>query len=169
MRHDNTLARPYISYGQADRVDIILTNPPFGGKEEDGIESNFPAHFRTKETADLFLALFIRLLKPGGRAAVVLPDGTLFGEGVKTRLKEQLMEECCPRRRETGRKGPVSNWTPELAPTEKEKYAFSECYFALTCCLIGSRFGAPLDVPRYPEEHRSRATQRSKIQDLQFA
>jgi type I restriction enzyme M protein len=94
VRHDNTLARPYISYGQSDRVDIILTNPPFGGREEDGIESNFPAHFRTRETADLFLALFIRLLKPGGRAAVVLPDGTLFGEGVKTRLKEHLLEEC---------------------------------------------------------------------------
>ena len=94
VRHDNTLARPYISYGKADRVDIILTNPPFGGREEDGIESNFPAHFRTKETADLFLALFIRLLKPGGRAAIVLPDGSLFGEGVKTRLKEHLLEEC---------------------------------------------------------------------------
>jgi type I restriction enzyme M protein len=94
VRHDNTLARPYISYGQSDRVDIVLTNPPFGGREEDGIESNFPAHFRTRETADLFLALIIRLLKPGGRAAVVLPDGSLFGEGVKTRLKEHLMEEC---------------------------------------------------------------------------
>src|SRR5262245_11178011 len=94
VRHDNTLARPYISYTQSDRVDIILTNPPFGGREEDGIESNFPAHFRTKETADLFLALFIRLLKPGGRAAIVLPDGSLFGEGVKTRLKEHLLEEC---------------------------------------------------------------------------
>jgi len=94
VRHDNTLARPYISYSQSDRVDVILTNPPFGGREEDGIESNFPAHFRTKETADLFLALIVRLLKSGGRAAVVLPDGTLFGEGVKTRLKEHLMEEC---------------------------------------------------------------------------
>ena len=94
VRHDNTLARPYISYDKADRVDIILTNPPFGGREEDGIESNFPAHFRTKETADLFLALFIRLLKPKGRAAIVLPDGSLFGEGVKTRLKEHLLEEC---------------------------------------------------------------------------
>jgi type I restriction enzyme M protein len=94
VRHDNTLARPYISYTQNDRVDIVLTNPPFGGREEDGIESNFPQHFRTRETADLFLALIIRLLKPGGRAAVVLPDGTLFGEGVKTRLKEHLMDEC---------------------------------------------------------------------------
>ena len=94
VRHDNTLARPYIGWGRKDRVDIVLTNPPFGGKEEDGIESNFPQHFRTKETADLFLALIVRLLKPGGRAAVVLPDGSLFGEGVKTRLKEHLMEEC---------------------------------------------------------------------------
>jgi type I restriction enzyme M protein len=94
VRHDNTLARPYISWEPNERVDIVLTNPPFGGREEDGIESNFPQHFRTRETADLFLALIIRLLKPGGRAAVVLPDGTLFGEGVKTRLKEHLMEEC---------------------------------------------------------------------------
>src|SRR5688500_12237820 len=94
VRHDNTLARPYISYTASDRVDIVLTNPPFGGREEDGIESNFPKHFQTRETADLFLALIIWLLKPGGRAAVVLPDGTLFGEGVKTRLKEHLLEEC---------------------------------------------------------------------------
>ncbi len=94
VRHDNTLARPYISYSQSDRVDIVVTNPPFGGREEDGIESNFPQYFRTRETADLFLALIVRLLKKDGRAAVVLPDGTLFGEGVKTRLKEHLMEEC---------------------------------------------------------------------------
>ena len=94
VRHDNTLAKPYISYGASDRVNIVLTNPPFGGWEEDGIESNFPTHFRTRETADLFLALIIRLLKPQGRAAVVLPDGSLFGEGVKTRLKEHLLDEC---------------------------------------------------------------------------
>ncbi len=94
VRHDNTLARPYISYSASDRVDVVLTNPPFGGREEDGIESNFPKQFQTRETADLFLALIIRLLKANGRAAVVLPDGTLFGEGIKTRLKEHLMEEC---------------------------------------------------------------------------
>src|SRR3954469_2915230 len=93
VRHDNTLARPLVSWGKDERVDIVLTNPPFGGREEDGIENNF-ATFRTKETADLFLALIVRLLKPDGRAAVVLPDGTLFGEGVKTRLKEHLLEEC---------------------------------------------------------------------------
>jgi type I restriction enzyme M protein len=94
VHHDNTLARPYVSYTASDRVDIVLTNPPFGGKEEDGIETNFPKHFQTRETADLFLALIIRLLKSGGRAAMVLPDGSLFGEGVKTRLKEHLLEEC---------------------------------------------------------------------------
>ncbi|MCY3900906.1 MAG: class I SAM-dependent DNA methyltransferase [Caldilineaceae bacterium] len=94
VRHDNTLARPYTSWGKKDRVDIVLTNPPFGGKEEDGIESNFPNHFQAKETADLFLALIVRLLKPGGRAAVVLPDGSLFGDGVKARVKEHLMEVC---------------------------------------------------------------------------
>jgi len=94
VRHDNTLARPYADYGPSDRVDLVLTNPPFGGQEEPGIENNFPTQFRTRETADLFLALIVRLLKPKGRAAVVLPDGSLFGEGVKTRLKEHLMQEC---------------------------------------------------------------------------
>lgn len=94
IRHDNTLARPLRDWGKKERVDVIVTNPPFGGMEEDGIETNYPAAFRTRETADLFLALIIHLLKPGGRAAVVLPDGSLFGEGVKTRLKEKLLEEC---------------------------------------------------------------------------
>lgn len=94
IRHDNTLARPLRDIGARDRVDVILTNPPFGGMEEDGIETNFPADFRTRETADLFLVLIIETLKEGGRAAVVLPDGTLFGEGVKIRIKERLLSEC---------------------------------------------------------------------------
>jgi type I restriction enzyme M protein len=94
VRRDNLLSKPYADWGNSDRVDIILMNPPFGGVEEDGTDSNFPAKFRTKETADLFLALIIKMLKDGGRAAVVLPDGTLFGEGVKTRIKEELMEKC---------------------------------------------------------------------------
>ena len=94
VAHDNTLARPYTSYGPADRVDVVLTNPPFGGTEEDGVENNFPQKYRTRETADLFMALILRLLKKGGRAAVVLPDGFLFGEGVKTRLKEALFAEA---------------------------------------------------------------------------
>ena len=94
VRRDNLLSKPYSDWGAKDKVDIILSNPPFGGVEEDGTETNFPQKFRTKETADLFLALIVRLLKDGGRAAVVLPDGTLFGEGVKTRVKEELLAKC---------------------------------------------------------------------------
>lgn len=93
IRHDNTLSRPLKDYGQKERVDIIVTNPPFGGMEEDGIENNFPKKYQTRETADLFMAMIMHRLKPGsGRAAVVLPDGFLFGEGVKTNLKQELLE-----------------------------------------------------------------------------
>ena len=94
IKHDNTLARPLISYGPKDRVEVVLTNPPFGGMEEDGIENNFPTGLRTRETADLFLVFIMHILKDGGRCGMVLPDGTLFGEGVKTRIKEKLLTEC---------------------------------------------------------------------------
>jgi type I restriction enzyme M protein len=94
IQHDNTLARPLRDYAPKDQVDVVVTNPPFGGMEEDGIETNFPKAFQTRETADLFLVLLMHLLKPGGRAGIVLPDGTLFGEGVKTRIKEKLLDEC---------------------------------------------------------------------------
>jgi len=92
VRHGNTLNQPLSSWEQ--EFDVIVTNPPFGGTEEDGIEKNFPSEFQTRETADLFLQLIIEVLKPGGRAAVVLPDGTLFGEGVKTKIKQMLTQEC---------------------------------------------------------------------------
>jgi type I restriction enzyme M protein len=94
ISHDNTLARPYRDYQPEDRVDVIVTNPPFGGMEEDGIEKNFPKAYSTRETADLFLVLIVHLLREGGRGAIVLPDGTLFGEGIKTRIKEKLLTEC---------------------------------------------------------------------------
>ncbi len=94
IRRDNTLANSWTDWGPRDRVDVIVANPPFGGMEESGIETNFPQAFRTRETADLFMALFIHLLKDGGRAGVVLPDGFLFGEGIKTRIKEKLLTEC---------------------------------------------------------------------------
>lgn len=94
IQHDNTLSRPLKDYGPRDRVDIVITNPPFGGMEEDGIENNFPRKYQTRETADLFMALIMHLLKPDtGRAAVVLPDGFLFGEGTKTNLKKELLDE----------------------------------------------------------------------------
>jgi type I restriction enzyme M protein len=91
--HDNLLNRSFVEL-TSQRVDVIVTNPPFGGMEEDGVEKNFPAQFRTRETANLFLALIIQLLKPDGRCGVVLPDGFLFGEGVATRIKETLLEKC---------------------------------------------------------------------------
>ena len=94
VRHDNTLSRPLRDWSPKERVDVVVTNPPFGGMEEDGIELNFPTEFRTRETADLFLVLLMKVLKPGGRAGLVLPDGTLFGEGVKTRIKEALLTDC---------------------------------------------------------------------------
>tara|TARA_R110001583_G_scaffold8646_1_gene41225 strand:+ start:4866 stop:6353 length:1488 start_codon:yes stop_codon:yes gene_type:complete len=92
IRHGNTLNKPLSSWDE--QVDVIITNPPFGGTEEDGIEKNFPSEFQTRETADLFLQLIIEVLARKGRAAVVLPDGTLFGEGVKTKIKKMLMDEC---------------------------------------------------------------------------
>ena len=91
---DNTLTRPLRDYGPADKVDVVVMNPPFGGTEEPGVEMNFPADFRSRETADLFLVLISHLLKSGGRAGIVLPDGFLFGEGVKTRIKKHLLETC---------------------------------------------------------------------------
>ncbi len=94
IRRDNTLSKPINNISPVDRVDCIVTNPPFGGIEEEGIESNFPSAYRTKETADLFLLYIIAMLKPHGRCGVVLPDGALFGEGVKTRIKEKLMTDC---------------------------------------------------------------------------
>lgn len=95
VTRDNALTRrPYRDYTHKDRVDVVLTNPPFGGKEEAGVEKGFPATFQVKETADLFLVLLIHLLKVGGKAAIVLPDGSLFGEGVKTRIKEKLLRDC---------------------------------------------------------------------------
>lgn len=94
IRRDNTLSKPLNNISPADRVDCIVTNPPFGGIEEDGIETNFPSAYRTKETADLFLLYIMAKLKVNGRAGIVLPDGALFGEGVKTRIKEKLLQEC---------------------------------------------------------------------------
>lgn len=97
----DALSREYTSIKQADRVDIIVANPPFGGVVGDGMETNFPLNYRTKESADLFLILFIQMLKDarlsggqGGRAGIVLPDGSLTGEGVKARVRQKLLEDC---------------------------------------------------------------------------
>lgn len=93
IQHDNLLNRSWTEWSNKHRVDVIVTNPPFGGIEEDGVENNFPAQYRTRETANLFMSLVIHLLKDGGRCGLVLPDGFLFGEGVATRIKESLIEK----------------------------------------------------------------------------
>ena len=90
----DTLSREYTSYREADRVNVIVANPPFGGVVANSNENNFPLNFRTRESADLFLVLIIHLLKQGGRAGIVLPDGSLTGEGVKQRVRQRLLEEC---------------------------------------------------------------------------
>ncbi|MEO5332468.1 MAG: type I restriction-modification system subunit M [Magnetococcus sp. YQC-5] len=91
----NTLNKGWNDWGLHDRVDCVITNPPFGGMEEDGVGTDYPSDLRTRETADMFLSLIVKkLLKDGGRAAIVLPDGTLFGEGVKNKIKELLLSEC---------------------------------------------------------------------------
>lgn len=90
----NALARPITQISKKERVDVILTNPPFGGEEEKSIQSNFPANMQTAETAWLFLQLVIRQLKEGGRCGIVVPNGILFGDGVGARIKKQLLTDC---------------------------------------------------------------------------
>ena len=90
----DALSRELTSLRASDKVDIIVANPPFGGVVGDGMETNFPLNYRTKESADLFLIMFIQLLKDGGRAGIVLPDGSLTGEGVRQRVRQKLLEDC---------------------------------------------------------------------------
>jgi len=94
LTNGDALSRELTSIKHKDRVDIIVANPPFGGVVGDGMETNFPLNYRTKESADLFLILFIQLLNKGGRAGIVLPDGSLTGEGVKQRVRQKLLEDC---------------------------------------------------------------------------
>ena len=95
----NSLRKPLRDIGDSERVEIILTNPPFGGEEEKGILNNFPDDKKTAETALLFLQLIMRKLKKkkpnqqGGRAAIVVPHGTLFADGIAARVKKQLIDE----------------------------------------------------------------------------
>ena len=92
--YTDSLNREYTAIGAKDRVDVILANPPFGASVSNGVETNYPAQFRTTESADLFLLLMIRYLKNGGRAAIVLPDGSLTGDGVKQRIRQEFLEKC---------------------------------------------------------------------------
>ena len=90
----DSLKKEYNSIGKKDQVEVILANPPFGASIADGVETNFPATYRCKESADLFVILMLQLLKPKGRAAIVLPDGSITGDGVKARIREKLLTDC---------------------------------------------------------------------------
>lgn len=90
----DSLQRPLSEYSRKDRVDVIIANPPFGGVVSNNNENNFPQTYRTKESADLFLILIIHLLKDAGRSAIILPDGSLTGDGVKQRVRQKLLEDC---------------------------------------------------------------------------
>jgi type I restriction enzyme M protein len=91
----DTLKTSYLQYERKDKVDVIIANPPFGGTMSDGDENNFPQEFRTRETAVLFTYLFFHLLKPTGRAGVVLPDGFLFGDdNASVAIRKKILEEC---------------------------------------------------------------------------
>jgi len=92
IKRDNALRIPLFEITEKDRVNVIMTNPPFGGEEEKGIMSNFPEATRTSETALLFLQYIMRKLKEGGRCGMVVPNGTLFATGVGERIKKELLE-----------------------------------------------------------------------------
>jgi type I restriction enzyme M protein len=91
IHRDNALRKPLNEIGEKDRYKVIVTNPPFGGEEEAGIQLNFPESTRASETALLFMQFIMRSLKPGGRCGVVVPNGFMFGDGVSARIKEQLL------------------------------------------------------------------------------
>jgi type I restriction enzyme M protein len=90
----DSLKTEYNLIGPKQQVNVILANPPFGASIADGVETNFPQSFRCRESADLFVILFIQLLKQSGRAAIVLPDGCITGDGYKERIREKLLTTC---------------------------------------------------------------------------
>lgn len=92
--YQDSLKVEYNGIKTKDKVNVILANPPFGARIADGVETNFPASYRCKESADLFVILMLQLLKSNGRCAIVLPDGSITGDGVKARIREKLLTDC---------------------------------------------------------------------------
>ena len=92
--HDNTLLRDVLDYTDDDKFDVILMNPPYGGSEKADVKSHFPSDLASSETADLFMSVIMYRLKDKGRAAVILPDGFLFGtDNAKVNIKKKLLNE----------------------------------------------------------------------------
>lgn len=94
VMHSNSLEKNVREYKEEDRFDVILMNPPYGGSEKDAVKVNFPMELRSSETADLFMSVIMYRLKRDGKAAIVLPDGFLFGtDNAKVAIKEKLLNE----------------------------------------------------------------------------
>lgn len=92
--HDNSLIYDVLNYGDDDRFDVVLMNPPYGGTEKQDVKNHFPADLVSSETADLFMSVIMYRLKKNGRAAVIIPDGFLFGnDNAKTNLKKKLLTD----------------------------------------------------------------------------
>lgn len=92
--HDNSLNKDVLNYTEGDKFDVVLMNPPYGGSEKNDIKQHFPSDLSSSETADLFMVLIMYRLKKSGRAAVILPDGFLFGaDNAKLAIKEKLLRE----------------------------------------------------------------------------
>jgi type I restriction enzyme M protein len=92
--HDNSLLKDVLDYTESDQFDVILMNPPYGGNEKAEVKNHFPADLASSETADLFMSVIMYRLKKGGRAAVILPDGFLFGtDNAKVNIKKKLLSE----------------------------------------------------------------------------
>jgi len=92
--HDNSLLRDVLDYTEKDQFNVVLMNPPYGGSEKAEVKNHFPADLASSETADLFLSVIMYRLKQNGRAAVILPDGFLFGtDNAKINIKKKLLSE----------------------------------------------------------------------------
>jgi type I restriction enzyme M protein len=156
---DNALRFKLSEIGEKERVDVILTNPPFGGEEEKGIQANFPEDRQTGETALLFLQIIMRRLKRQqtsarrpARAAVVVPNGTLFGEGVSARIKEELLKDFNLHTIVRLPNGVFAPYTP--IPTN---------------ILFFDRFGPTKDVWYYEQPLPDGRKNYTKTQPMQFA
>jgi type I restriction enzyme M protein len=154
---DNALRFPLREIGDKDRVDVIMTNPPFGGEEERGILTNFPEDKQTAETALLFLQLIMRKLRRpvgglrGGRCGMVVPDGVLFGDGICARIKEELLKD-------------FSLHTILRLP----KGVFSPYTDIQTNLLFFDRSGPTKDIWYYEQPLPEGRRQYTKTQPLQF-
>jgi len=133
--HGNALERNVREYGDADKFDIVVMNPPYGGTESHGVKSNFPADLRSSETADLFISVIMYRLNATGRAAVIIPDGFLFGtDNAKVAIKKKLLEEFNLHtivRMPTSVFAPYTSITTNILFFDKEKTTEGVWYYRL--------------------------------------